>query len=560
MRKIFVLAGALFCVFTFVNCKVKKDNIIESGQDFGKGDGQKQAVSSAIVKTEMICLNPPTPELHSSTIEESSNGLVAAWFGGTKEKNPDVGIWVSREENGKWLPAVEVVTGMTDLPDGTKVQYPCWNPVLYQVPNGGPLMLFYKVGPTTPQWWGMLMRSTDGGRTWTKPERLPKGIYGPIKNKPIRIGDNGILSPSSIQSKVHFERSDDMGKTWTRTAAVTDNKTHPVIQPSLLIHSGNRLQAIGRPLKDKRMFSIWSQDGGATWGQLSLLNLPNPNSGTDAVTLKDGRHLLVYNHSDTLRSPLNVAISEDGENWYPLLVLENDAVGGYSYPAMIQTKDGMVHITYSWKRKNIKHIVLDPSKLKGKPLVSWNFEAEGIKGTEETSKSTFNANGIEQSILSRGLGIKAQKSTNSFASAFPVNEDANAAIAAGAYYQFTVKAKEGSVMSLSSIGAVLRVQTEAPKNYQWKYSLDEGKSFKDITSPVTVTSGFTINDGLQQPQQELWSISELQNIASSKKVIFRLYAWGGTNAAANNGFRIGKSNAFTPALIVNGTVDHKLKN
>ena len=104
---------------------------------------------------------------------------------------------------------------------------------------------------------------------------------------------------------------------------------------------------------------------------MTALDLPNPNSGTDAVTLKDGRQLLVYNHSTKNgpepkgRNILNVAISKDGINWKPVMTLENEPIkAGYSYPAVVQAKDGKVHITYTYNRQSIKYAVVDPSKLK----------------------------------------------------------------------------------------------------------------------------------------------------------------------------------------------------
>src|SRR5690606_18312985 len=323
---------------------------------------------------------------------------------------------------------------------------------------------------------------------------------------------------------------------------------------SILFYENNRLQAVGRTLKDKKVFSIWSLDGGATWGEFKLLDLPNPNSGNDAVTLTDGRQLMVYNHSETLRTPLNIAISEDGENWHPLLVIENDKEGGYSYPAVIQSKDGLVHITYSWRRKNIRHVVLDPAKIKGRPLISWNFDTDGVLGNETISRSTYANDALETSVLNRGPGITRQKASASFASAFPVHADLQSAEKSGAYYQFTVKGKSGAKFSLSSIGIVLRVQTDAPKNYIWKYSTDGGYNFKTIGKPIAVSSGFNDNNGIQQPQVELNAIEELQNITRDTKIVFRLYAWGGRSSTANNGFRIGKSNPFTPALVINGEV------
>ena len=96
---------------------------------------------------------------------------------------------------------------------------------------------------------------------------------------------------------------------------------------------------------------------------MTLTSLPNPNAGTDAVTLKDGRYVLVYNHTAKGRSPLNVAVSSDGQAWQAALVLEDEPGQEFSYPAVIQSRDGQVHITYTWKRQRVKHAVLDPAKL-----------------------------------------------------------------------------------------------------------------------------------------------------------------------------------------------------
>lgn len=101
--------------------------------------------------------------------------------------------------------------------------------------------------------------------------------------------------------------------------------------------------------------------------------LPNPNSGIDAVTLTSGQQLLVYNHTQRnvgtprSRGLLNVAISDDGENWKAALVLENSPFE-YSYPAVIQTKDGLVHVLYTWRRQRVRHVVIDPAKLTSEPI------------------------------------------------------------------------------------------------------------------------------------------------------------------------------------------------
>jgi predicted neuraminidase len=325
------------------------------------------AAEPGVVKSEFIFESAPFPSCHASTIVETSHGkLLVAWFGGKREGASDVGIWVSRHEDGRWLAPVEAADGVQ--PEGKRL--PCWNPVLFQ-PKKGPLLLFYKIGPDPSRWWGMLRTSTDDGKTWSKAARLPAGILGPIKNKPVQLAGGDILSPTSVESggwRVYFERSCDGGNTWKATSPVNDGHKIGAIQPSILFHGGEKLQAVGRTRQGK-LFDVWSSDGGLTWGQMTLASLPNPCSGADAVTLRDGRHLLVYNHTARGRSPLNVAVSSDGKEWQAALVLEN-APGEYSYPAAIQTSDGMVHLTYTWKRQRIKHVVVDPARLQLRPIAN----------------------------------------------------------------------------------------------------------------------------------------------------------------------------------------------
>jgi len=315
--------------------------------------------------------NRPTPQCHASTIAETPNGLVAAWFAGTREKHTDVGIRLSRLVEGKWTASIEVADGS----EGEDKEYPCWNPVLFQ-PKKGPLMLFYKVGPTPSRWWGVLLVSEDNGRTWGNRRKLGRDdkighLIGPVKNKPVQLANGTILCPSSTEHKgwrVHFEATQDFGKTWKVIGPINDGKEFGAIQPSVLTYADGRMQVMCRS-QQKVVTRSESNDGGKTWGKMTASILPNPNAGTDAVTLKDGRQLIVYNHTTRgLRFPsgrnmLNVAISSDGKNWKSVLTLER-AKGEYSYPAVIQAKDGKVHITYTYLRQSVKHAVLDPGQIK----------------------------------------------------------------------------------------------------------------------------------------------------------------------------------------------------
>lgn len=330
------------------------------------------AATAQVVLSELTYQTAPYPEAHASTVIELSSGAVAAaWFGGTKEQNPDVEIWFARRGAQGWEAARSVATGITA---GMKRQ-PTWNPVLFQ-DGAGPLQLFYKVGPSPEEWWGMVITSSDDGRTWSKPRRLPDGILGPIKNKPVTLPDGSWLSGSSSEGpkgwRMHFERSNDRGTTWSATPPVASPFAIDAIQPSILFHKDGALQAVARS-RQGAIATSWSKDGGRTWSDVGAIDLPNPNSGTDAVTLADGRQLIIYNHAAHSRDragkgprwPLNIALSDDGLSWRNVLTLESAPVpAGYAYPAMIQGRDGRVHITYTVNRKHIRYVVIDPAQLR----------------------------------------------------------------------------------------------------------------------------------------------------------------------------------------------------
>lgn len=341
-------------------------------------DSPPGAGSPGLVRTEFICEQSPTPASHASTIVETAQGLAAAWFGGKRERAPDVGIWLSRHDSSRWSAPERVATGR--MPDGTPC--PCWNPVLFQ-PRGGPLMLFFKAGPRESVWWGEVQTSTNGGQTWSAPRRLPEGILGPIKNKPVQLASGTIISPSSTEEfrrgadskrvevwQAHLELSTDGGLVWTKVGPLADPGKANVIQPTVLAHDDGRLQILCRS-QVGRIQEAWSSDQGRTWSAIAPTELPNPDSGIDAVKLRDGRFLLVYNHSEEKglnRRVLNVAVSSDGRRWDAALVLENQP-GEFSYPAVIQTADGLVHVTYTWKRQRIKHVVINPAALTLRPIL-----------------------------------------------------------------------------------------------------------------------------------------------------------------------------------------------
>ena len=399
--------------------------------------------SPAIVKDEFLYTHTYFPEAHASTIVETKKGdLVAAYFGGTHERNPDVCIWVNIKKKGckEWSAPILAADGVLSLddpnarmmglsglnnettaatqgpirtaycsdgiatggtPDEENYDYvakqtrlknipahlkrkACWNPVLFEMPNGE-LWLFFKIGTTVGDWTGWLCKSKDGGQTWSNKEPLPcdaegRAFLGPIKNKPLLLGDR-LLCGSSTENngwRFHLEILDLKTGEWkyipvesTEAVKTDDNQRHPIdcIQPSLLQLKDGRLQVLMRT-HNAHVATSYSSDGGDSWTPVTLLDIENNQSGTDAVTLKDGRHVLIYNNFETLpltkkgpRTPLSIALSDDGEHWQHALTLEDSPIDQYSYPAIIQGRDGKLHCIYTWRRQRVAYKEIDLKKL-----------------------------------------------------------------------------------------------------------------------------------------------------------------------------------------------------
>ncbi len=397
-------------------------------------DGNKY--NGLVTDDEFVYDRSQYPETHSAGMVELEDGtLLATYFGGTKERVPDVCIYTQRKEKGaeKWDKPVLAADGVFEADseharmagidstclnahfgpcrrhgidwhaakDSIRMTWEeamdhshsngerrkaCWNPVLYRMPDGE-IWLFFKIGKNVQDWTGWLCKSKDGGRTWSDKEPLPEGFLGPIKNKPEMV-DGRLICPSSTEKggwKIHFETYDPTTKQWSKQTPLNSDSIQ-CIQPAILRHADGRLQAVARtrPTKAQRdgkdttrgkVASCMSLDGGKTWGRTTLLDVPNNQSGLDAVTLKRPvsvkigkktlkgiKHVLIYNNFGTLpgtgkgpRTPLSIAVSADGVTWHHLLTLEDSPISQYSYPAIIQSEDGALHAIYTWRRERIAY-------------------------------------------------------------------------------------------------------------------------------------------------------------------------------------------------------------
>jgi alpha-L-fucosidase len=308
-----------------------------------------------VIDSGFIYETAPFPSCHASTLTETQTGLLAAWFGGSHERNPDVCIYTASWQNGKWSEPQLAADGILN----EKLRYPCWNPVLFTRDNGD-VILFYKVGPSPREWCGMFRISSDDGKTWSPPTRIPDGLLGPIKNKPFRLPDGTILYVTSYEKhvkwRIYAETSTQDLKTWNKIPV--DNNGFNAIQPTILHYADGSLQLLCRS-RENRIVQTWSTDRGKTWKPLEATDLPNNNAGIDGVTLQNGLQLLVCNPLTEGRHKLALLASSDGKKWKNVMMLEDHASGEFSYPAIIEGKDGRVHITYTYRREKIKYVCLE---------------------------------------------------------------------------------------------------------------------------------------------------------------------------------------------------------
>lgn len=315
-----------------------------------------------------IAENPVTAASHASTLVElEPNVLLAAWFGGKYEGAKDVSIYISSYKEKKWSAPKKIINPL--IRDGDTL--PCWNPVLFKS-KSQTLYLFYKVGKNPREWFGAMIVSKDDGNTWSNAKYLPKGILGPIRNKPIETSPGIILCGSSTESitdnkwRVFIETYTEATDSW-RITDIQDKKNFDIIQPTFLVHSDKEIQILSRSRHNK-LISSWSDDYGKTWQRTDSINVVNSNSGVDAVTLSNKSFLLVNNPlkmgKDWFngRNVLDVEYSKDGVHWKKIFDLENQSEGEFSYPAIIQTSDHKIHVLYTYNRKYIKHVAFDLKK------------------------------------------------------------------------------------------------------------------------------------------------------------------------------------------------------
>ncbi|MEY4691117.1 MAG: hypothetical protein RIT19_1442 [Verrucomicrobiota bacterium] len=222
--------------------------------------------------------------------------------------------------------------------------------------------------------------SKDGARSWSEPFQITFEAGTMVRNRPVVLKEGDWVLPvyheigtdpelDDPRNRSFFLRYHPATKAWTESNRIGSRLGN--IQPAPAVIEGDHLVAFcrrggnydGRP--DGWMVRTESRDGGRTWSEGVDSALPNPNAAVDFLRLRSGRHLLVYNHSFTNRTPLTAALSLDGAKTFShRLDLEADPKGDFGYPTAIQTRDGRIQVLYtSDERTVVRRIVLEEAEL-----------------------------------------------------------------------------------------------------------------------------------------------------------------------------------------------------
>lgn len=315
---------------------------------------------------------PGRPFCHAATAVQLPNGdLLAAFFSGQHEGAPDVAVLTARLKQGAEVWGDIRVT--VDTPGR-----PYFNPVLF-VNAVGTVRLFHMLllQDSLNLDDGLMfgVKSNDNGYHWSSPPQpicTTRGCW--LRNKPIRLKSQRLLLPCYYENQFRWMGfclySDDEGETWKQSGWIKGPVG--VIQPTLLEKKDGSILALMRnnaPEDRPEQRRIWhsvSKDEGYSWSRCEPTELPNPNSGIDLVSLQNGNAVLAYNNSETKRTPLMLALSTDeGETWDKKRDVETDPENQYSYPAIIQSRDGKIHLFYSWKTERIKHVTVSEDWIAG---------------------------------------------------------------------------------------------------------------------------------------------------------------------------------------------------
>lgn len=313
----------------------------------------------------------------SSICPVDNDKMICTWYAGSMEGARDVAIYSSSydEGEGTWTPPSLLIDRKKSSLELHRYVKKVGNSLVFNDDNGG-LMLFY-ASITMGGWSGSSLNykvSADGGRTWSPSRKMVLSPFfnltNNLKNKGIRFQDGSFLLPvyhefmNNYSELIRIRRKDSSFSYEIRKMT----RGMDAIQPSIVYGEGKKLTAFFRNMdtgEKNYILTAHSEDLGQSWSGLTKTSLPNPNSGFDMFNLDDTTYMGIINDSFTDRSKLTMIISHDGgKTWKAVKTLENSAGKEFAYPFISRSNRGLFHITYTYDRRRIKHIVFNEPWLK----------------------------------------------------------------------------------------------------------------------------------------------------------------------------------------------------
>ena len=324
------------------------------------------------------CENCLVPSVHGANVVEKLDGdLFATWFGGSREGGRDVVLWGADYSlaTSSWSTPRRIISpAETSAALGRYIKT-VGNSVLVRG-EAGVLWLYY-VTVSVGGWAGSslnVIATLDEGKTWGTPRRLITSPFANIstlnKSAAVHYADGSIALPVYHEFIGKFAELLHIDKHGMLLDKIRVTSGRHSIQPLLLPVSAEKAIVLMRdtgPYPGHVLLSR-SDDGGKHWSTDEKLQLPNPDSAVAGLRRPDGSLLLVYNDVEVGRNSLALALSRDeGKSWLKVRHFEQDGAikSEFSYPYLIRSSDGNMHLLYTWNRKRIRHIVFNDAWVEG---------------------------------------------------------------------------------------------------------------------------------------------------------------------------------------------------
>ncbi len=336
-----------------------------------------QASTSQIIYQEHLIPNGNKPSSHSVSATVLPSGqLVSFWFAGASEGAKDVQIMQSFFDSVQQQWSIpKGILGVPQLGDDlgryiSKIGNP-----LVLVDKNQRIWLFF-VTVSYGGWAGSslnVMFSDDLAQTWDKPKRLVTSpfinVSTLVRNTPYMLEDGSVIVPVYHEFVAQFPELLRLSATGEILEKVRMFEHGGGIQPSLVQGGAGEAYAFmrsGSHTQDWKVIRLKSFDEGQTWQDFTLTELPNPNSAQIVAKVDESLWVWIGNHNPNNRQDLTLAVSHHLEQpWQVIYQFEQGQDGDtFSYPAITQSKDGIWHLLYTYKRKNIKHIQFNQAWLK----------------------------------------------------------------------------------------------------------------------------------------------------------------------------------------------------